>query len=99
MRQLSMFEAEGALALALALADDERGRIVYTPGFLPAATAEAWFAELRQAVAWKAERRRMYDRDVDVPRLTAHFRLDPAGEAAGMPELLGSAAARVAAET
>ena len=39
--------------------------------------AEDWLAELRTTVPWKAERRRMYDRDVDVPRLTAHYRLGP----------------------
>ena len=60
------------------LADDERGRIAYTPGFVDGATAAAWFAELREGVEWKAERRRMYDRDVDVPRLTSHYRLEPA---------------------
>ena len=59
------------------LADDRRGRIAYTPSFVDAATAASWFAELRERVAWKAERRRMYDRDVDVPRLTSHFRLQP----------------------
>jgi alkylated DNA repair dioxygenase AlkB len=60
------------------LADDERGRIAYTPRVIDAATAEAWFTELRSGVQWRAERRTMYDREVDVPRLIAHFRLDPA---------------------
>ena len=59
------------------LADDARGRIVYTPDFVAASAAQAWFAELRDHVPWKAERRQMYDREVDVPRLTAHFRLEP----------------------
>jgi alkylated DNA repair dioxygenase AlkB len=59
------------------LADDRRGRIAYLPGFVDGATAAAWFAELRDAVEWKAERRRMYDREVDVPRLTSHYRLEP----------------------
>jgi alkylated DNA repair dioxygenase AlkB len=73
--QLSLFRSdEGALV------DDARGRITYMPGFVPAALAEGWFVALRRDVAWKAERRRMYDRDVDVPRLTAHYRLEPLDE-------------------
>ena len=72
MSQLTLFDAGRRL-----LADDERGRIVYTPRFVDAATADVWFAELRRDVAWRAERRMMYDREVDVPRLTGHFRLDP----------------------
>jgi alkylated DNA repair dioxygenase AlkB len=59
------------------LVDDARGRIVYTPGVVPPEVADAWFTGLRAAVPWQAERRRMYDRDVDVPRLQAHFRLAP----------------------
>jgi alkylated DNA repair dioxygenase AlkB len=39
-------------------------------------TAAAWFGALREGVAWQSERRRMYDRDVDVPRLVARYRLD-----------------------
>jgi alkylated DNA repair dioxygenase AlkB len=39
-------------------------------------TAAAWFSALRDGVAWQSERRRMYDRDVDVPRLVARYRLD-----------------------
>jgi len=42
-----------------------------------ATVAQAWFAELRDRVEWQAQRRQMYDREVDVPRLTGHFRLDP----------------------
>ena len=53
-----------------------RGR-VYTPRFVDAATAQGWFAELRRGLTWRSERRMMYDREVDVPRLIAHFRLDP----------------------
>jgi hypothetical protein len=39
--------------------------------------ADAWFAELRGAVNWRGERRMMYEREVDVPRLMGSFRLDP----------------------
>ena len=59
------------------LTDDERGRVVYLPQFVDAATSSAWFAELRRDVSWRALRRQMYEREVDVPRLIAHFRLDP----------------------
>jgi alkylated DNA repair dioxygenase AlkB len=69
------------------LADDELGRIVYTPRFIARAVAQGWFDELREAVQWKAERRRMYDRDVDVPRLTAHFHLGPEDLDAGPPAI------------
>ncbi len=53
-------------------------------------TAGKWFAALRDAVDWQSERRRMYDRDVDVPRLVARYRLDDAG----LPAVLADAAAR-----
>jgi alkylated DNA repair dioxygenase AlkB len=75
MPQLTLFDSSETL-----LADDERGRIAYTPRFVDAATAQAWFTELRSGVPWRAERRMMYDREVDAPRLIGHFRLDsPAG--------------------
>jgi alkylated DNA repair dioxygenase AlkB len=70
--QLTLFDSG-----EMVLADDERGRIVYTPGAVDAATASAWFLELRSTVPWRAERRMMYDREVDVPRLVGHYRLDP----------------------
>lgn len=35
--------------------------------------ADEVFARLTDAVPWRAERRRMYDRDVDVPRLTCFY--------------------------
>jgi alkylated DNA repair dioxygenase AlkB len=73
MPQPTLFDSSEML-----LADDERGRIAYTPRFVDAAIAAAWFAELRSGVKWRAERRMMYDREVDVPRLMSHFRLDPA---------------------
>lgn len=73
MPQLTLFDSSETR-----LVDDERGRIAYTPRFVDAATAEAWCHELRRGVNWVAERRMMYDREVDVPRLTANFRLEPA---------------------
>ena len=88
MPQLSLFDSTETL-----LADDERGRIAYTPGFVDTASAHAWFAELRSVVNWRAERRMMYDREVDVPRLVGHFRLDP--PARSTPGAILDAARRV----
>ena len=92
MSQLPLF----AISRETVLVDDERGRVTYVPGFVSADLAEAWFAELRAGVAWTTQRRRMYDRDVDVPRLLAHFRLD---QDDGAPETVRAAAGRVAAFT
>jgi len=86
--QLALFEPGHRL-----LADDSRGRISYTPGLIDAATAEAWFAELRGGVPWRALRRQMYDREVDVPRLIGHYRLDP--PSTEMPAAIEAAARRV----
>lgn len=60
------------------LADDARGRIVYTPAFLAAALAQHGFDRLFEDVAWHTERRQMYDREVAVPRLLASYALDGA---------------------
>ena len=88
MAQLPLFEVRDAV-----LTDDERGRIVYTPNFLDPATAAGWFNELRSAVDWRTMRRQMYDREVDVPRLVASYRLDQATEA--IPQGIRDAAQRV----
>jgi alkylated DNA repair dioxygenase AlkB len=88
MPQLTLFDSGERL-----LTDDERGRIAYTSRFVDAATAERWFAELRSAVNWRGERRMMYDREVDVPRLMGHFRLDQPSD--GTPVAILEAARRV----
>jgi len=93
MSQLSLF----AQARDRVLVDDARGRIVYTPNFVPDDVASAWFDEVREAVAWEAQRRWMYEREVDVPRLVGHFRLTP--DAARVPEVIRAAAQRVIAAT
>ena len=92
MPQLSLFPPGESV-----LVDDASGRIAYTPRFVAGSVAQAWFAELRETVPWKAERRRMYDREVDVPRLTAHFHLGP-GEAA-LPDAIRDAADYVIGKT
>jgi alkylated DNA repair dioxygenase AlkB len=91
MSQMPLFESSSETALV----DDQLGRVAYTPGFLAADQAQAWFAELRDGVPWQTQRRRMYDRDVDVPRLQAHFRLDEDD----VPEAIRIAAAKVAGFT
>ena len=73
MTQFALFNAP------LSLIDGERGRVTYQAGFLPAEQAETCFRALRDGVDWHAQRRIMYEREVDVPRLTAHFRLDGIG--------------------
>src|SRR5580765_686343 len=88
MSQLTLFDSSPTV-----LTDDERGRVSYTPAFVDAATAHCWFDELRRGVDWRAERRMMYDREVDVPRLSGHFRLDPAPD--GTPGAILDAARRV----
>jgi alkylated DNA repair dioxygenase AlkB len=88
MPQLSLFDSTETL-----LTDDERGRIAYTPGFVDAPTAEGWFEELRRGVPWRSQRRIMYEREVDVPRLLGHFRLDPPPE--DTPAPIVDAAGRV----
>jgi alkylated DNA repair dioxygenase AlkB len=77
MAQLTLFESTDTV-----LVDDERGRVAYTARFVDVETAARWFAELRTAVSWRSERRMMYDREVDVPRLMASFRLDEPHESA-----------------
>jgi alkylated DNA repair dioxygenase AlkB len=91
--QLALFAQAGENVIA----DDARGRIVYTPGFVRAEVARVWFDDIRGAVAWEAQRRRMYDREVDVPRLVGHFRL--ASDAAHLPDAIRAAARQVMAAT
>ena len=91
MPQLSLFDSTVAIVV-----DAGRGRVTYTPRFIDAQTAAAWFAELRHGVEWRAERRMMYDREVDVPRLVGHFRLD--APPASVPGAILDAARLVADE-
>src|ERR1700680_4181902 len=58
------------------LADGETRRIVYKPSLFSHAQIRAWFDRLREEVAGRAERRPMYDRIVDVPRLVSSYALD-----------------------
>lgn len=60
------------------LVDDREGGVRCWPALVQSATAEAWFEQLRHGIEWTRHRRRMYDREVDVPRLVASCRLDEA---------------------
>ena len=93
MSQLPLF----ASPTETVLLDGARGRVTYMPGFVPDDVALAWFAELRDAVPWKAQRRHMYDREVDVPRLQAHVYLS--GDDEPVPDAVRAAADRVIAAT
>lgn len=94
-RHESIFSAQSSLfgPGPQCIADDARGQIIYTPGFLDVALAQASFAQLLAGVAWHAERRQMYDREVDVPRLLASYAL-----AAALPEPLPQLARLVLAQ-
>ena len=64
----------------------------HLPGWL-AGGSDDLFARLSSEVPWRAERRQMYDREVDVPRLLAFY-----GEDATLPDpLLTEARSRLSA--
>ena len=71
------------------LLEGAKGQVTYVPGGVAEATADAWFALLRDTIAWRSQRRMMYEREVDVPRLTVHFALDDAA----LPSAIRDAAA------
>ena len=77
------------------LVNDDSGRIVYTPSFIESPTARLWFETLQQCVPWQSQRRWMYDREVEVPRLVASYRLTDQN----LPPVLADAAARAGAAT
>ena len=88
MDQLALFGSD-----EIVVTDGERGRIVYTPRFVDAHTAARWFDDLRRNVPWRSEKRMMYDREVEVPRLLGSFRFDPPSPSA--PGAILEAKARV----
>jgi alkylated DNA repair dioxygenase AlkB len=58
------------------LVADAEGGVRYWPGFAGPCDADHWFSTLHALADWTAQRRTMYDRVVDVPRLTATYRID-----------------------
>lgn len=79
----------------LVIVDDEHGRFVYEPGVIPPGRAAGWFASLLADIPWEAQRREMYGREVDVPRLLQHYALDDPA----LPSVVGEAAREVIALT
>jgi alkylated DNA repair dioxygenase AlkB len=77
------------------LLDDDSGRIVFTPEQVDRGTALDWFEQLYRGIAWQGGRRLMYDREVDVPRLRAHFRTDDPQLPVALREALEAVAATV----
>ena len=69
------FEASFGGARRLDLA--EGAWVEHVPGWVSG--SETLFAALRDDTRWRAERRLMYDREVDVPRLTARIPRDGPG--------------------
>lgn len=59
------------------IADDGTGTIVYLPAVFTRDESERIFGVLRNEIPWESDRRWMYDREVDVPRLTAHYGVPP----------------------
>ena len=90
MSQSGLFAPE-----PLVIVDDEHGRFAYEPGLIAPDRAEAWFASLLADIPWEAQRREMYGREVDVPRLVQHYVLDDSG----LPPVLGEAGREVVALT
>ena len=74
--QLGLF-APGGTPRAVILADDETGSVSYSPALFSPEESERLFAVLRDEIPWQADRRWMYEREVDVPRLTAHYDESP----------------------
>lgn len=83
--QLGLFSVDKRVVIA----DDATGKIVYSPGVFSPVESERLFCSLRDDVPWRADRRWMYDREVDVPRLVAYFQEAP------FPPLLESIRERV----
>jgi alkylated DNA repair dioxygenase AlkB len=83
--QLGLFASSPSTVVA----DDETGTIVYTPDVFNRDETERLFAALREEIPWEADRRWMYDREVDVPRLVAHYAESP------FPDVLEEIRARI----
>jgi alkylated DNA repair dioxygenase AlkB len=71
MSQFTLFDTGPQVLL-----DDASGRIVLMPDIVAPDIAQRWFVQLLNDIAWRSGRRLMYEREVDVPRLRAHFHVD-----------------------
>jgi alkylated DNA repair dioxygenase AlkB len=88
--QPGLFAADDGVLL-----DGPLGRVTHTPDWLDAAPAAALFEQLRAQVKWRADRRVMYERELDVPRLHASAPIDHPR----LPPELQALAARLRADT
>jgi alkylated DNA repair dioxygenase AlkB len=70
-QQLGFFEADSQVVL-----DDATGSIAYYPHVLTPEQSTRVFEELMAVIPWRSERRMMYEREVDVPRLVASAPID-----------------------
>lgn len=70
-QQLGFFQTGARVVV-----DDAGGSIVYYPAALTPEESARLFKDLRAIVPWRSERRMMYDREVDVPRLVARMPID-----------------------
>jgi alkylated DNA repair dioxygenase AlkB len=70
-QQLGFFQSD-----ARVIVDDETGSIVYYPAALTPWQSTRLFDDLIDSTPWRSERRMMYDREVDVPRLVARLSVD-----------------------
>lgn len=81
--QLSLWEPPPAALQAPRRLEMPSAEVQYYADFLSAADAKAAFVGIRPLAPWAQDRRRMYDRLVDVPRLSAWY-----GSEAAWPEVL-----------
>lgn len=72
-QQLGLFASDARTVIAT----DATGTIVYTPAVFSKEESDHAFAALRDDIDWHADRRWMYDREVDVPRLVAYYEAPP----------------------
>jgi alkylated DNA repair dioxygenase AlkB len=79
------------------LVEDAEGGIRYWPEVVDTDCAQVWFETLRDGAAWQAQRRPMYDRVVDVPRLLASYRIEEWPSKLPLQEMLAIVQARAPA--
>lgn len=79
------------------IVEDAEGGVRYWPGFAPPRQADAWLATLLADAAWASQRRKMYDRVVDVPRLMATYAIDALPAGLPLAAILEAVQARVPA--
>ena len=72
-QQLGLFASDARTVIAA----DATGSIVYTPAVFSKEESDRHFIALREDIDWHADRRWMYDREVDVPRLIAYYESAP----------------------